>query len=682
MSFGAPQWFFALLIVPVLAAIFLRNEAGRDHLLRKLVAARLLGDLVSSSSAARRRWKFVLAMLGLACVILALMQPNVGYIVINDTRSGVDLMIAVDTSKSMLSTDVQPDRLTRAKFAAQDLVDSLPGDRAGLVAFAGTAFVEAPLTIDYSAVENSLTALDTSTIPRGGTNIASAIRAAADAFGEGEGKYRALVLFTDGEELEDDAVEAAKEVNGKFRIFTVGVGTAEGSLIPIPASGGGTDFVKDDQGQYVRSRLDEEKLKEIANATGGFYIHLDNGLATAKAIVEQGLQRMQEHQFQTRETRPIARYEWPLTAGIILLFLAMAIRERRRPPRKRAVRAARPAMAAATALALLFLIPARGWCTNEGLNLYNQKDYKGAYNVFQQQLQHNPNSDGLEFDRGASAYKDGDYDSALQSFGKVLGSRDQTLRGAAEYNLGNTLVQRGALQQQTDEKINEWKQAVAHYDEALKVDPKNADASYNETLVKKMITDLQNQQKQQQQQNQNQEQQQQQQNQQNQQQQNQQQQNQQQQNQQAQNQQQGQQSQQQQNQQAQNQQQQGQQNQQQNGQSQQQNRQAQNQQTGRENQNQPQSSGTDEQNQASATQNHGMSSPTPSPGPGILREQSQKDQQAEAQAAARAATESTQGGQMTPSQAKALIDSQRNEDAQVSFYDRQQNADDTSYKDW
>ena len=688
MTFGAPEWFLGFLLLPVLAGIFLRNEASREQLLKKLVAARLLADLVASTSAPRRRWKYALALLGLACVIAALTEPRVGYDVIENHRKGLDLMIAVDTSRSMLSTDVQPDRLTRAKFAAQDLIDSLAGDRVGMIAFAGTSFVQAPLTIDYSAVEAALSDLDTNTIPRGGTNIASAIREAAAAFGNGESASRALVLFTDGEELEDDAVEAAKEVNGKFRIFTVGVGTAEGSLIPIHGADGGTDFVKDDQGQYVKSHLDEPKLKEIANATGGFYIHLENGPATAKAIIEQGLQKMQQHEFATHESRPIERYEWPLTAGILLLMAAMLIRERRRVART-PMRRSREAAALAATAALVMLMPVRGWSENQGLQLYDQKDYKGAYDTFDQQLQRNPNSDGLEFDQGASAYKEGDYDKALNSFGRVLGSKDQGLRGQAEYNLGNTLVQRGALQDQKDEKIKEWTEALKHYDQALKVDPKNADAKYNEDVVRKMIDDLnkkeqqqQNQQNQQQQNQQQQNQQQQNQQQQNQQQQNQQQQNQQQQNQQQQNQQQ--QNQQQQNQQAQNQQQQNQQAQNQQAQNQKQQDQQQGGGQGQQNQQQTAQQKQDEQNQASTnpTQNMNGSSPSPTPGPGVLKEQSQKDQQADAQAAARAATEQAQTGEMTPSQAQALIDSLRGEDEHVSLFDRKQHDDEPVYKDW
>jgi len=746
MSFGAPQWLEALLLAPALIALLVRNEMAREHLLKKLVAARLLPNLAASASAPRRRWKFVLAVLGLAFVILAMAQPRVGYDVVINHRLGMDLMIAVDTSKSMLSNDVQPDRLTRAKFAAQDLVNSLDGDRAGLIAFAGTSFVEAPLTVDYSAVINSIVALDTNTIPRGGTNIASAIRQAADAFGTGEGKSRALVLFTDGEELEDDAVQAAKDAAGKFRIYTVGVGTREGSLIPVPDSDGATQFVKDDQGQYVKSHLAEEKLKQIAEAAGGFYVHLESGPATAKTIIDLGLKKLQEHEFETRENLPIDRYQWPLGAGILLLIASVLIRERRPeqrlraprpPPVPRSIKSAKAAKAAKTAatVAVLLLATARGWSRNEGLNLYDAKNYKGAYDTFQGQLEHNPASDGLEFDSGASAYKEGDYDKALEDFGKVLGSTDPGLRGQAEYNLANTLVQRGALQREKDAKIKEWTDAINHYDQALKVDPKNGDAQYNRDVVKKMIDDLnkqEQQQKQQQQQNQQNQKNQQKQNQQN---QNQQQQNQQQnqqnqgqqqnnqgQQQQNQNQQQNGQNQQQQqnqggqqqqkqqqqgtgqNQQQQPQQQQGQnqqsQNQnsqqgQQNGQQQQQNgqqsqsgqdqqgnnQQAGQQQNGQQNQQpKPDQAGQDEQNQTAGDQNS-MNGASPSPSPANGQAAAQQGQQGEEKAAAQGATEAGRPGEMTPSQAKALIDSLRGEEEHVSFEGKHDN-NEAPYKDW
>ena len=266
-----------------------------------------------------RGLKYALLLAALSFALLALAQPRWGYTYDEKKRKGLDLIFAVDTSRSMLSNDVQPNRLERVKLATQDLVNDLQGDRVGLIAFAGRAFLQAPLTIDYGAAIDSINDLDTNTIPEGGTNISEAINLAVKTYGKSAVGNRALVIFTDGEELSGDAAKAAKEAadNG-VRLFTIGVGTPEGSLIPISGEDGGTAFVKDPKGQVVKSKLDEKRLREMAEATGGFYLHLENGPRTMKQLIEQGLSKMQAGEIDARlSRRPIERYEWPLGAAIL-----------------------------------------------------------------------------------------------------------------------------------------------------------------------------------------------------------------------------------------------------------------------------------------------------------------------------------------------------------------------------
>lgn len=498
MTFGAPTWFYALALLPVFLALFFWNEKRRAELLCGLVAARLQPELTASVSARGRRTRFALLLAGMACVVAALAEPRLGYTFEPSHRKGRDVLIAIDVSKSMLANDVAPSRLERAKLAAQDLIGALPGDRVGLIAFAGTAFLQAPLTIDYSAVLASVRELDTDVIPRGGTDIAEAIRVAAEAFGKGESANRALVLFTDGEELEENAVQAARAHAGDFRIFTVGVGSKEGSLIPVEDARGGTEFVRDPQGQYVKSRLDEARLSEIAQAGGGFYTPLGSGPATVKTILEQGLGKMQEHEIDARQARrPIERYQWPLAAGLALLMASQLVRERRRASARvrvsSPVHAARPAAGAAI-LFMLLLTTASAWCRNSGVELYDQKNYKGALDTFTQQIKRNPDSHALHYDAGAAAYKAGDYDRALEAFSRATTTNDPAMRAKAEYNLANTLVQRGAKQSAKEPKLKEWQNALQHYDEALKVEPKDEDAKYNRELVRKMMEELEKQQ--------------------------------------------------------------------------------------------------------------------------------------------------------------------------------------------
>src|SRR5436309_4612981 len=332
MTFGVPGWLWALLLVPVLTALFVRAERGALSRLQEFVSARLLPQLAGTVNRPRRITTFALQLLGFSLVLVSLAQPRWGYTFEDVKRKGLDLLIAVDTSRSMLSNDVQPNRLDRVKLAIQDLIGQLQGDRVGLIAFAGRAFLQAPLTIDYDAVVEALSDLDTKTIPEGGTNISSAITLATQSFGKSAMGNRALVIFTDGEELSGDAVKTAKEAaDAGVRIFTVGVGTPQGSLIPVTGDDGQTGFVKDSSGQVVKSKLDDKRLGEIAQATGGFYPHLENGLRTMQQIQNEGLAKMQAAEMDVRlSRRPIERYEWPLGAALIALALSILIPERRR----------------------------------------------------------------------------------------------------------------------------------------------------------------------------------------------------------------------------------------------------------------------------------------------------------------------------------------------------------------
>src|SRR4026207_1421344 len=366
MTFGAPQWLWGLLLVPLLIALFIRSEQGGLKRLQEFVSARLLPQLAGTVNRPRRIIRFPLQLLGLALAIVSLAQPRWGYTFEDVKRKGLDLLVAVDTSRSMLSNDVQPSRLERVKLAIQDLIDELQGDRVGLIAFAGRSFLQAPLTIDYDAVIEAVNDLDTKTIPEGGTNISSAITLATQSFGKSAMGNRAMIIFTDGEDLNGEAVKTAKTAaDAGVRIFTIGVGTPQGSLIPVTGDNGDTSFVQDSAGQVVKSKLDDKRLREVAEATGGFYVHLENGPRTMQQVQSEGLAKMQAAEMDVRlSRRPIERYEWPLGAALIALALSILIPERKRarqrayaaaPVRKAAPGVAdAPAGAAAAALLVMF----------------------------------------------------------------------------------------------------------------------------------------------------------------------------------------------------------------------------------------------------------------------------------------------------------------------------------------
>src|SRR5438105_14800041 len=400
MTFGAPEWFWAFAILPVLVAFYLRAERRRTIILREFIAPRLLPALAGNVDRTRRAVRFVCLFLSIAFAITALAKPRWGYAYEDVKRRGLELLLAVDTSRSMLSNDVPPNRLARVKLATQDLINNLTGDRVGLIAFAGRAFLQAPLTIDYDAAVESINDLDTKTIPEGGTNISEAIALALQTFGKSATGNRALIIFTDGEELSGNAAKVAKEAaDAGVRIFTVGVGTPQGSLIPITGDDGETSFVKDSAGQVVKSKLDDKRLREIAQATGGFYIHLESGPRTMQQVQSDGLAKMQAAEMDVRlSRRPIEHYEWPLAAALIVLALSILIPERKsatgRIRRGERVRERRyvpaPVKTAAATAALLMFLSAFAFAAASGIDAYRQGKFEDAYSQFQQTLKSHP----------------------------------------------------------------------------------------------------------------------------------------------------------------------------------------------------------------------------------------------------------------------------------------------------
>ena len=412
-------------------------------------------------------------------------------------RKGLDLLIAVDTSRSMLSNDVQPNRLERVKLATQDLINELQGDRVGLIAFAGRAFVQAPLTIDYDAVVEAINDLDTNTIPEGGTNISEAITLAEQTYGKSAVGNRALVIFTDGEELSGDAVKTAKAAaDAGVRIFHGGRrARRRARSFRLRARMAAPHSSKIRKGQVVKSKLDEKRLREIAQATGGFYLHLENGPRTMQQLFTKASRRcrLARSTCVCRDGRSSATNGRSARRSSALA-MSMLIGERKRV---RATVSRRPATcSAATATAALFLICLSPvFASAPGLESYRGGKFNDAYQEFQQTLKSHPQTnaaDKLQFDSGAAAYKMKDYGKALESFSQALLSPDLGLQSKSHYNLGNTLYERGEAQHGDEKKLADWTNALQHYEETLKLDPQNKEAKENYEYVKKKIEELKN----------------------------------------------------------------------------------------------------------------------------------------------------------------------------------------------
>jgi len=490
MNFGAPNWLWTLAILPLLVLLYAQAERRSAIKLREFVSPRLLPQLAGNVDRVRRAIRFAFVLLALALAIGALAKPRWGYTYEDVKRRGLDLLFAVDTSRSMLSNDVAPNRLERVKLAAQDLITDLQGDRVGLIAFAGRAFLQAPLTIDYDAAVESINDLDTKTIPEGGTNIGEAIALATQTFGKSAMGNRALIIFTDGEELSGDAVnEAKKAADAGVKIFTIGVGTAQGSLIPVEGKGEG-GFVKDAKGQVVKSKLDENRLREIAQATGGMYLHLESGPQTMRQLYTEGLSKLKTAEIDARlSSRPIERYEWPLAGAIVALIASLFINDRKRTKTPGRSPVKREVLVAAS---LLFVAVAEVNAVS-GIDLYNKGQYEDAYAQFQKDLQHNINPADMpkmQFDAGVAAYKLRNYDKALEAFSQSLVDRSPGLQEKSRYNLGRTLEDRADLRKTNEDALKDLENSAQHYEQALKLDPQDKAAAERLEIVRKKIERL------------------------------------------------------------------------------------------------------------------------------------------------------------------------------------------------
>lgn len=324
----------ALLCVPGAAVFFWWAFRERDRALATFVDAALLPTVVPDLDRRRRRLRAVLASVAIAAMAIALAGPMWGFHWESVRREGIDLVVALDTSKSMLATDVTPNRLARAKLAVQDLLAELRGDRIGLVAFAGSAFVQCPLTLDRNAFRESLDAVEVGLIPRGGTNLTAAIDASLEAFEGHQGSHQALVLITDGEDHEGKVEDAIKHASERgVKVFTVGIGTTEGELIPTE---GGT-FLKDRKGQVIKSRLDEETLKKLALDTGGVYLHAAGTDLGLSALYRDHVATMEKRELEsTLEKRYEHRFQIPLALALVLLVVEQMLGDRRAVRRRAA----------------------------------------------------------------------------------------------------------------------------------------------------------------------------------------------------------------------------------------------------------------------------------------------------------------------------------------------------------
>jgi len=503
MTWGEPAFIYVGILLAVL--VFGAGVLAwfrRTKVLGLFVSAERVDDLTAGMPG----WEYWLRTSLIAGAVVlagaALAGPRWGVVMQKSNANSLDVLMAVDTSRSMMAEDLAPNRMTRTRLAIQELLELGEGDRFGLIPFAGSAFLQCPLTVDQEALRQHVNLVNVDVIPEGGTKIGEAIGEAMKAFAKHQQEsHKVLVLFSDGEDHDDEAVEKAREAAGQgMKIFTIGTGTTGGELIPVvnckscdaPNVPGKTrchecdaylprnhEFMRDEDGKIVRSKLNESMLEEIAEVTGGFYLPL-GGARTMQTLHKNGLAPLPKSGNNTTMVpRQIERFQWPLAGAIALLLMELLWPAGRR----------RPVGAVAALLAGLLLLPMEGLAASQSHAAKNYRDGEFALALveYEELLKASPGDPKLHYNAGASAYRAGKHGEAAKHFKAALRTRDLTLQQRAFYNLGNNHFRQGQPMPRPEDQIGEWEQSAKMFEAALQLNRRDADARRNLKFVREQI---------------------------------------------------------------------------------------------------------------------------------------------------------------------------------------------------
>lgn len=462
MNFEHPIWLaMTPLIILVIAGLITFGLRRRDALLSQFAAERLLNQLTEKASLQRTLIKAGFILLAFALIGISLARPQYGVDFIERKARGLDIVFVLDSSRSMLATDLRPTRLERAKLAIIDLVEKLESDRIGLVVFAGNAFLQTPPTLDYSAFRENLNSVSPTSISRGGSNIGQALREAVKAFPE-DNNFKVVVLLTDGEDLAKQSIDTAREIaKDGIKVYSIGIGTPEGTYLKVRSENGVEEFVRDSNGQPVRSRLDEATLQKISQLTGGSYSRLTSqSLETLYNSVLATLPR-EERKSELQET-PIERYQWPLFAAVLCLCLEILVRKRKQVSAQ-----------LITAFVLLNLIaptPSNADAIDQASTAASAEESTQAAN-----LALSSTDPRVIYNQAHESLMAGNYAEARDLYAKAIEySDDIELERNSLYNMAHAMNQMGeeALQAKHFEAAaDNWQQAEELFKSANELDP-------------------------------------------------------------------------------------------------------------------------------------------------------------------------------------------------------------------
>ena len=323
--FAHTYYFYLFLLIPVFVAVFILFLVWRRNALNKFGNRVVIQQLMPEYSNAKLLLKFILLLIAFVFLVFAIAGPQTGSRLEQVKRKGIDLMIALDVSNSMLAEDIRPNRLERARQAISRLIDNLEGDRIGIVVFAGKAYMQLPITTDYGAAKMFLSTINTNIIPTQGTAIGAAMEMAASSFGESK-HNKAIVIITDGEDHEGNVLEQAEAaVRNGISVYTIGMGSQEGSPIPIYNGNVQTGYKKDREGNTVISKLDETLLQRIASIGNGIYVRANNSETGLQKIFED-INKIQKTEIESRQFSDYeSRFQYFLAVTLIFLIIELLV---------------------------------------------------------------------------------------------------------------------------------------------------------------------------------------------------------------------------------------------------------------------------------------------------------------------------------------------------------------------
>lgn len=473
--FEDPIYLYLLVLIPILALIRFISYRNQKKRLHKFGEPALLKELMPDVSRFRPSVKFWILQGALALLVVMLARPQLGTKISHEKRVGIETIIAMDISNSMRAEDIVPSRLDRSKMMVENLVDHFSNDKIGLIVFAGDAFVQLPITSDHVSAKMFLSSIDPSMIATQGTDLARAVDMATHSFTQEEGIGKAIVVITDGEDHEGGAVESAKAAkdNG-MRVYVLGVGSVNGAPVPIPGTG---DYMKDQAGNTVMSALNEDMCKQVAQAGGGAYIHVENNSAAQDQLDNELDKLAKKETTATMYSEFDEQFQAFGVLALLLLILEICIFDRKNPLLKHLSLFGNKKKVTTMLLLLVTMTVVAQTdrqYIRQGNKQFHRGDYPGAEVSFRKAVEKNPQNPQAVFNLGNALMAQKKDSAAVEQFENAARLETNPLRKSQSYHNMGVICQTHKM----------YGEAIEAYKNALRLNPDDDETRYNLVLCK------------------------------------------------------------------------------------------------------------------------------------------------------------------------------------------------------